>query len=122
TFRFWSVHDVCVISAAGDGLLENGGGGSHTAQTGFIEHALEFAAGEQRAAGIVQPNPMFGGPEAPDGGWGFFLVFFLDGGCAGHGFAPLNLENAGGLDSSSWRRFFLAFGFLLSYRGCELFF
>ncbi len=50
------VQQIVVKRAAGDGLLEDGRVGGHAAQAVFVDQALQFAAGEQVAADVVQPD------------------------------------------------------------------
>ena len=50
------VQQIVVQLAARDGLFEDGGIRSHAAQAIFVDQALQFAAGEQVAADVVQPH------------------------------------------------------------------
>src|SRR5262249_10478698 len=46
---------VGIVRAAGDRLLEDRGIGSYTAQTILFDEALQFAAGDEVAADVIQP-------------------------------------------------------------------
>ena len=50
------VQEILVLRRAGDGLLENRGIRSHSAQTVFGDQALQFAALQQVAADVVEPD------------------------------------------------------------------
>src|SRR5579871_1484444 len=47
---------VGVIGAPGDGLLKDGGIGSHSPQAVFVDEVLQLAAGNQIAANVIEPD------------------------------------------------------------------
>src|SRR5208282_6413262 len=50
------IEDVGIKRATEDGLLKNGGVGSHAPQPIILNHFLQLAAGEQVAADVVHPG------------------------------------------------------------------